>query len=147
MFVNIRFIIFTIFTIMFTIFTEMFFLVVEIVLEGTENKWKASFLKQVTISDTLCVLYWWRVFCVCFSDMCLPTNCLNVFDHFVKLALKGLIHDHLHDLLFPLLLTAWKHNNTRITILPVKFLSFWLLLILLMIKILCVELFKATFTH
>lgn len=30
MFVNIRFIIFTIFTIMFTIFTEMFFLVVEI---------------------------------------------------------------------------------------------------------------------
>ena len=38
MFVNIRFIIFTIFTIMFTIFTEMFFWVVEIVLEGTENK-------------------------------------------------------------------------------------------------------------
>ena len=38
MFINIRYIIFAIFTIMFTIFTEMFFLVVEIVLEGTENK-------------------------------------------------------------------------------------------------------------
>ena len=67
---------------------------------------KSLFLKQITISDTLCVLYWWRVFCVCFSDMCLLTNCLSVFDHFVKLALKGFIHDHLHDFFFPLLLTA-----------------------------------------